>query len=280
MAKHKHLLVATLAIVVGVFALARVPNAGAQAVAQGYNSDSTLQIGMVVRLDPKDSSKIVPATQATADKIQGIIVAPNDVTVALSGNGSAQEYYVASSGEYRVLVSDQNGTIHSGDYVVMSSLSGVGMEVDDTQRTVVGKATQDFTGKGDGILSTTKLKDSSGKTHTVHLGYTVVSLNVAANPLQRQAEASGVPGFIKQASESVANKPVSFARAYISLGVLIVSAVIAGSVLYAGVKSGIVAVGRNPLARKSIMRNLLQVIFTSLIVFVVGIFAVYLLLKL
>jgi hypothetical protein len=50
--------------------------------------------------------------------------------------------------------------------------------------------------------------------------------------------------------------------------------------LYSGIRSGMIAVGRNPLSKKSIMRSLIETVIAGLIVFAVGIFAVYLLLKL
>lgn len=280
MARYKQFVLVAVMILIGGITIGEGRLASAQAVAQGYSSDTTLQIGMIVRLDANDSSKIDPVTQSMASKTQGVVVAPNDVTVSLSGNSNVQQYYVASTGEYHVLVSDQNGMIHRGDYIVVSSLAGVGMEDDSMQKTVIGKATEEFAGTGDSVLSTTTLKDSLGRVHQIHLGYVTAAINVAVNPQQQQVSTAGIPGFLQRTGTSIANKPVSYARAYISLGVLVISAIIAGSILYAGVKTGMVAVGRNPLARKSIMRNLLQVIFTSLIVFVVGIFAVYLLLKL
>lgn len=280
MARYKQFILVAVMVLIGGITLGEGRLVSAQAVAQGYSSDTALQIGMIVRLDQNDATKIDPVTQSTASKAQGVVVAPNDVTVSLSGNSNSQQYYVASTGEYHMLVSDQNGTIHHGDYLVVSSLAGVGMEDDSIQKTVIGKATEDFTGTGDSVLSTVTLKDNLGRQRQIHLGYVTATINVAVNPQQQQVTSAGLPGFLQRTGTSIANKQISYARAYISLGVLIVSAIIAGSILYAGVKTGMVAVGRNPLARKSIMRNLLQVIFTSLIVFVVGIFAVYLLLKL
>ena len=66
---------------------------------------------------------------------------------------------------------------------------------------------------------------------------------------------------------------------YIAAAIFFIGAFIAGAVLYAGIRSSITAIGRNPLSKKSILRGLLQVIFTSLIVFIISVFGVYLLLK-
>lgn len=283
MVKHRRFLIALVFLLVGWVVYGHVVNVHAQAVAQGYSSASPLQMGMMVRIDPTNAIEVDPITQATANKLLGVVVAPNDVPASLSQDSTSQQFYVATSGAYQVLVSDQNGPIRSGDYVVASSLAGVGMEQDKVQPTVIGIATTSFTGKGSGVLGTATLKKSNGKAQIVQLGYVTVTIKVANNPQLRQKTptvAAGLPSFLQKASQSIVNKPVSYTRAYISFGVLIVSAIIAGSVLYAGVRNGMVAVGRNPLAHKSIMHNLLEVIFTSLIIFVIGIFAVYLLLKL
>jgi multisubunit Na+/H+ antiporter MnhB subunit len=88
-----------------------------------------------------------------------------------------------------------------------------------------------------------------------------------------------LPNFLITAGQTVANRPVSESRVYISLVILGISAVIAGSMLYAGIRSSIISIGRNPLSKRSIIRSLIQVTLTSLIVFIIGLFAVYLLLR-
>lgn len=276
--KQKRFVLALAILGIGIFVSVHGRYGNAQAVTQGYSSDTQLEIGMIVQLDDRNTSKIDPVTQDTADKAHGVVVALNDAPVALSNNNGEPQFFVATSGKYKVLVSDQNKAIHKNDYVGISSLAGVGMKADGTQTTVIGRSLTDFTGTTS-VQGTTTLKDSAGKTHTVHLGYVIVDVEVAHNPLQKSTEVN-IPGFLKHASEAVANKPVSYIRVYMGLGIVLLSAIIAGSVLYSGVRNGMVSVGRNPLARSSIMRSLLQVILVSVIIFLLGIFAVYLLLKL
>ncbi len=89
-----------------------------------------------------------------------------------------------------------------------------------------------------------------------------------------------MPAALKRAGELVAGKPVSPIRVYISLLILAVSAAIAGSLTYSAVRSGLIAIGRNPLGKRAIIRGMLQVIIIGFMVFIAGIFGVYLLLKL
>lgn len=249
-----------------------------QAVTQGYGSNTPLQNGMVVKLDDKDTSKVEPLTDATASKMQGVVVAANDAAVTISNDGNKGQVFVATFGHFDVLVSNQNGPIKTGDYIIISAIAGVGMKVDTNQSTVLGKATADFTGAGK-VAGTAKLKDSTGKEITVSLGRIPVDISISHNPLQ-QLKADGVPSFLAKASEAVAGKPVSAARVYISMAVLLLSTLVSGGILYSGVRGGLIAIGRNPLAKKQIMGGIIRVVLSGLICFILGVFGVYLLLKL
>ena len=82
-----------------------------------------------------------------------------------------------------------------------------------------------------------------------------------------------------EAAEIVTDKPVGALRIYASLAVLVLAIIIAGILLFSGVRTSMTAIGRNPLAKKSIMRNLLQLILIAMIILTIGVIAVYLLLK-
>ncbi len=261
----------------GVFAL--IPAmASAQAVVQAYQTDGSLQVGMIIQLASGDTSKIEPATQSTSDKIHGVVVAANDAPFALSGNSNSSQAYAATSGNYRVLVTDQDGAIKKDDYIAVSSLDGIGMRADTKQKYVLGKANEGFDGKTN-VQGETAVKDARGGSHTVHFGFVQVGVDIKRNP-GYQTESSNVPDFLQKLTDSVANKPVSAIRIYIGMGILLATAIIVFSLLYAGVRTSMVSLGRNPLAKKSIIRNLFEVVLIGLIVLISGIFGVYLLLKL
>lgn len=249
-----------------------------QAVTQGYGTNTSLQNGMIVKLVDKDTSKVEPLTEATLTKMQGVVVAANDATVTVSNNGNKNQVFVATFGHYEVLVSNQNGPIKSGDYITISAIAGVGMKVDSTQPTVLGKATGDFSGTSK-VAGSAKLKDSTGKEVAVSLGRIPVDISISHNPLQKAA-ADGLPSFLSHASSAVAGKNVSAARVYVSLIILLMSTMVAGGILYSGVRGGLIAIGRNPMAKKQIMAGIIRVILSGLICFILGVFGVYLLLKL
>jgi hypothetical protein len=249
-----------------------------QAVTQGYGSDTSLQNGMIVKLKDKDTSKVEPLTLATVTKMQGVVVAATDATVSLANDGNKGQVFVATFGHYDVLVSNQNGPIKAGDYITISALAGVGMKVDTSQPTVLGKATGDFTGSGK-VAASAKLKDSTGKEVTVSLGRIPVDISISHNPLQ-QVAADGLPSFLLNASSAVAGKPVSAARVYIALVLLVLSSLVAGGMLYSGIRGGLISIGRNPMAKKQITGGIIRVVLSGLICFILGVFGVYLLLKL
>ena len=255
------------------------PLAAAQDVPQGYQSDQPLQKGQLVRLKPGDETKVEAVTQTGEASMLGVVVSAADAPVSLSNNADAQQVYIATAGKYEALVSTQNGTIEIGDYIAVSSLAGVGMKAGTGQKAVLGKALGAFDGKSR-AESTATLTDSAGQKRQVALGHIAVDLGVGHNPIAEVKTAGGVPKSLSRAAQVVTDRPVSALRIYASLGILIVAVIIAGSILYAGVRSGITAIGRNPLAKSSILRNLVTVTLMSLIVFVVGLTAIYLVLRL
>lgn len=255
-----------------------VAKAVAQDVTQGYLTDTTLQQGMIVELKPGDPNKVQALSQASEQEMLGVVVAPTDAPVALSNNAAKNQTYVATYGQYDVLVSNQNGSIKAGDAIAISSLDGVGMKADSSRASILGKAVKDYDGKID-AQSTATLKGSSGNT-AVTVGRIPVNINVAHNPAYHPIEKqAGVPTFLTAAAQVVTDKPVGAARIYASVIVLILTVVLAGTLLYSGVHTSMIAIGRNPLAKRVIVRNLLQVVLIGLIIFIIGLIAVYLLLK-
>jgi hypothetical protein len=268
-------------IVVGlILFVVFVARAMAQDVAQGYLSDTSLQLGMVVEQKPGDPSRVQPLGQKSEANMLGVVVAPNDAPVSLSNNEGKNQVYVATYGQYDVLVSSQNGTINVGDTIAISALDGVGMKSDDSRASILGKAIESFDGKGK-VQSTAQLKTSLGGTQTVAIGRIAVDVNVAHNPAYNPPVTTpdGVPNFLAEAAQIVTNKPVGALRIYSSLAILVVTVIISGILLYSGVRTSMIAIGRNPLAKRSILRNLLQVVLIGMIILIIGLIAVYLLLK-
>lgn len=249
----------------------------AQTFTQGYGTDGLLQKGMIVRLKESDNTKVQALSPEEMDKMHGVVVSANDAAVTLS-DIAAEKVFVATSGRYEVLVSDQNGDVKEGDLITLSVIKGVGMKVDDTQPFVIGRAIDTFD-KDSRTASVTKLTDSAGVEREVRLGRVRAEINVGRNPYLKGQDSS-LPSFLQKVSESIAGKPVDANRVYIGMIVFMLTTSVAGSLIYAGVRSGMISIGRNPFSKKLIIRGMFQVVVVGLIIFILGIFGVYLLLKL
>lgn len=248
----------------------------APTVTQGYRSDSALQRGTIVSLDAEDTSKVVPTNRDNQDRLHGVVIAPNDSSVTLSDD--QQKTFVATIGRFDVLVSSESGVIQAGDFLTVSSISGIAKKAGESDAYTVGKALESFSGETD-VISSTELTDSTGTKRTVALGRIAVDISVGFNPLLKPKDSS-LPEFLQKATEQIAGKPVSAVKVYISLFIILAAASIAGSLLYSGIRSSVISIGRNPLSKKSITKSLMQIILTSIIIFLIGLFGVYLLLRL
>jgi hypothetical protein len=246
---------------------------------QGYSSDTTLDNGTIVQLTGKEANRVKIATQSELQNMFGVVVDRNILPVTLSNAGLENEVFVAASGTYNVLVSNQAGSIASGDYVTLSSVNGVAMKAGTEEKTVFGRANAPFDGNGV-TLGTTTLKDTSGNTNkSVILGSIPVTIDIKSNPNEKSTEAQ-LPDFLKRIGQAIAEKEVSPIRMYLSLGITLISILAAIAILYSGVRNGVISIGRNPMSKKSIFRALLEVILTSILILIIGLFAVYLLLRL
>jgi F0F1-type ATP synthase membrane subunit c/vacuolar-type H+-ATPase subunit K len=149
------------------------------------------------------------------------------------------------------------------------------MKSDGQHQAILGKALQNF---ADNSNAEGHIKISNGK--TVAIGRIQVDVAISRNPGYSGDSIAGVPSFLSTAAKTVSNKPVTALRLYACLAVLFVALSIGGGILYAGARSGMLAVGRNPLAKKSIFRSMATVIVMAMVVVIIGVFGVYLILKL
>jgi hypothetical protein len=254
-----------------------VPADSVQAVAQSYGATKALQQGLIVQLDEKNKANVATGTYKNSKKIIGVVVAANAAAVSLSSDSAGQQAYVVTSGRYNVLVSNQNGAISSGDFIGISAIDGIGMKADTVEDSVLGRAVGGFDGKAD-VISTTSLKTSDGKQIKAAIGSVSVDIAIAPNPTKTSGD-SGVPNFVQKIAVSVVGKAISPAQLYASVAILLVGIGVVASLLYGGIQTAMTAIGRNPLAKQSILRNMIQVIVAGLMIFIGCLIAVYLVLK-
>lgn len=245
---------------------------------QGYAAETPVGNGTIVQLIGENANRVQPATQQNVQNMFGVAVDKSQLTVAIS-NGVENETHVAVSGTYNVLVSTQAGPIVAGDYVTLSSIDGVAMRAGTENVTVFGRANTGFDGTGV-VLGTATIRDVNGQeTDTVALGTVPVTIDIRRNPNDISTKVN-VPDILQRVGQAIAEKEVSPVRIYLSLAIAIISLITAIIIIYAGVRNGVISIGRNPMSKKSIFRALVETILTSVLILLIGLFAVYLLLRL
>jgi hypothetical protein len=239
----------------------------ADTIVRGFKSKTLLQPGWIVSLSKNDLDSVELAPATDSSRIYGVVIDPSQAPVTLQSQ-QGQRVFVATSGKYSVFVNVQHGPINTGDYISMSGNDGIGAKASNDQANVLGQALQKFDGQS-GVLS------GGGQSA---VGKITVAVAPNKNPLVKDEVA--LPGTLRRAAQSVSNRDVSVLRVYAALVVFLITAAIATVILVTGVRSGMVAIGRNPLSRQHVITGLLQVVVVAVVVFIIGVFAVYLLLKL
>lgn len=253
-----------------------LPAVHAQDFTQGYSSDETLLRGSVVGVVPDETNKVQAITADQEEQLLGVVVRSTDSALTVTDDRTG--VFVATSGRFEVLVSDVNGPINSGDHIAVSSIEGIGAKANRDAQFVLGAALQgiDFT-NSERILSQATVTGADGNPVTVNIARIIAEIDVGPNP-NRPANQQA-PDSLIRFSEAVAGKPVSALKIYAGLAIILIASGISGSLLYSAVKSSIISIGRNPLSKRSVLTGLAQVVVVSTIIFVSGLVAVYLILK-
>jgi hypothetical protein len=240
-------------------------------IAQGFaanNSKGTVVTGALVSFEANDAKSVELATTETVGRLAGIV----DITPLVSIADKSQKVPVVLTGTASVLVSDINGAVKSGDKITISPISGVGMKATaDTQ--IVGTAQSDFKISDTKTVNITDLK---GNKHSVHIGRIPLRVGIA---YYRAPGSDYLPPFIQNIANSVAGRPVSLIRIAICVILLFAGFVTAVSLVYAGARSAMTGLGRNPLAASSIRKGLYQTIFISGFILGAALLASYLILS-
>lgn len=184
--------------------------------------------------------------------MMGVVSLSPAVTVG-SATPSAAATPLVASGKAKVLVSDSGGEIEVGDFITSSTDPGIGAKMQKSGY-ALGTALQPFAASGD-----------------THTGYIMVALNIRPAILTTKAGTNLIE-LVRLGLESSFLTPLSSLRYFVA-GIIIILTVFFGLSYFGRLaKSGVEAVGRNPLASRAIQ---LSVLFNVLLV--VGIIGVGLL---
>jgi hypothetical protein len=151
-------------------------------LAENYSaSDSSIEAGDVVSVDPNNQESIIKADASSTDKLLGIISTAPGV---LLGRKIQNSKPVALAGRVPVKVNLENGPIHIGDRLTVSSLPGIATRQTESGESV-GVALQNY----DQNSSSTKIQA------LVKVGFAVVLTDTT----------STTPGILSRFAQAVKN---------------------------------------------------------------------------
>ncbi|HEY5442552.1 MAG TPA: hypothetical protein VIJ68_03370 [Candidatus Saccharimonadales bacterium] len=274
MRKLGNLKTAALGLGTGLFLLTTAAaSATSASISHSFKSSGPLKVGSLVSLDPQRNSYVQLANTSNAQRLIGIAVSPNGSLLAVNAN-AASTVPIATSGTTSALVSNLNGSIAVGDQIGVSPFDGVGMKAQAGSR-FIGLARTAFSAKTAGATSE-QISDKSGKRTSIVVGYVNVSIGIGTLPSVGSGDNLNA---LQGLAQSFTGHIVPTARIIFSLIVILVTVMALIPLIYGAIYSGIVSIGRNPLAKHEILRSLGVVLFISLLVLAVASVTVYLLLR-
>ncbi len=249
-----------------IFIVGLSGSASADNVVQGLKTKTKLDAGTIVRISTDTSTIAEKLPAGRSDLIFGVVIDKALSPVYVEHEGATT--YVASQGEYQVLVDTENGPISVGDYISGSYTDGIGAKATGRQPLVLGKATSSFNGQ-------TGVVGSAGR---YKIGKVSVDINIIRNPNFKNTLA--IPGPLQKLGNSIAGRETSPFKVYVALVLFLVATVLTLVLLTVGTRGGLVAIGRNPLSKHSVLKALFEVIGAALVIFITSLIGVYLLLRL
>jgi len=247
--------------------------AATSGISQGYDTKSKDVVpGTIMSLDTKGSIEAIPANASQRPQLLGVVA--DEPLISLNNGDSRVQ--ISLEGTAPAYVSDLNGDVKAGDRVTASPIEGIGMRATGSS-VILGTAGNDLSS----VKTTSRtITDAKGVKHTVHIGMLSVRLNVGySSGADDSPLASFVPPFMMKFAGTVAGKDVSGLRVIESVGALLIGFIIAGIMLRAGIRSGIISLGRNPLASRTIKRGIMDVYIASAGVLIVTVMGIYVILR-
>lgn len=264
---------AILSVLVVLMAIFMVKAAGAQGVARGYfTHDQDLKNGMVVALSISGSGDKPYVERATRENVEKVIgVTTNSEDTFLTIGSSEQQVYIQTTGVASLFVTDINGDIKKGDKLTLSPLKGILMRANDASPTM-GTALEDFST----MNAESQTVESSDGTKTALVNRLSVSID---GILTRQPAFVESKTALEKLGEAITGKRVGELQVIVALVIFFIIMVAEGSIIYGAISSGIISIGRNPMARGAIRGEIFRILIVAVIVLIIGLGAIYLILQ-
>ncbi|HKR82237.1 MAG TPA: hypothetical protein VJR27_04550 [Candidatus Saccharimonadales bacterium] len=250
--------------------LAPVAVGATGAISQGYKTNSTeVTKGVLLSLVASSSTEVEPANNDNVTNLIG--VAADKPLVELSaGQNNAQ---VVVNGSTEALVSNLNGDVKAGDKITASPVSGIGMKALEATE-IVGTAQAGL----DTVTTVARtVTDKDGKTETIKVGLLPIGVNVShySAPAAQGTIASFVPPFLQSVANTIAGRQVTPIRVLLGAAALLLGFIAIIVILSTAIRSGLISLGRNPLAQGALRKGLVDVIIAAMGLLVITTVVVY-----
>jgi hypothetical protein len=255
-----------LLIAPGLTASAASPS---NSLSQGFQVDTSqgaIVSGALVSL--KQHTKNTAQLANTSNNSTLLGVADTNSLVTISQN--TQEVQVVLNGKTTALVSDLNGVVHDGDKITASPIDGVGMKA-TTSGQFVGTARTSASGG-----EKRSFTDAHGANHTITVTRVYLQVGVGHYDIPNN---SLLPAFIRSIANTIAGRDVDVIRVLLSMIILVIGFAFVITIVFGGVRSTIISIGRNPMAATAVRLGLLEVLLIALLVATVTIVVGYLILR-
>lgn len=185
----------------------------------------------------------------------GVVV--KNPSVSLENTSQPNTFPLISSGKVYVRVSTINGQIKKGDVITSSSIPGVGQK-STNQGYVIGTALQDYAASNQN-----------------EIGSILIVLSINFSPGQGNGTPDNLLSSLKQALSAPYLSPLNALRYALAIILLIVSFIVGVSFFGKVSSLGVEAIGRNPLASKTILLGIVFHIFLAGVIIITGLVLAY-----
>ena len=234
----------------------------------GFTNEDKLYIGSIVSFKTEDATDLAPANVNNQRSLVGVVIPDGSATYSIESDLS--NVRTTAEGIVDTLVSNINGDIAVGDYISASQINGVGMKADDgvlSQR-LVGIAIADFNAAG--VEKATYNLPGIEK-ENVEIARIPVQLLIRGSVDNDDSEKA----LITRIGESIVGRPVTFFQTTVAILLFFLTLSVSSVLLYGAIIGSFTSLGRNPLAAKVIVANLVRVTAISLFVLLFGVGAAY-----
>lgn len=223
----------------------------AVALVRGYrNAAPGVQQGMVLRsgVDQNGNAQLQPASKAAGDNVVGISTdVPQDAETSRDAEGVV---FIESGGDVAALVTNKGGPINAGDKLTLSDVPGVLTKL-----------------SGDGVVFAVAQEPySTERSQTLNLAIGAVevsSIRVAFGESSGPTTVDPALSGVRQFGDGIVSSDISSLRLLLAALITLSGLVFVSVMMYGAIENGMYSVGRNPLARRTILFAMFRVIAVS-----------------